>query len=87
LQLSVNREFVLLSELRRGEQGIVEEVDLPEAEARRLMELGFTPGSRITAALAAPGGDPRVFQVDGTEIAVRRETAAHVKVRPVHETE
>ena len=87
MQLSVNREFVFLSELRRGEQGILEEVDLPETEARRLMELGFTPGVRVTAALSAPGGDPRVFQVDGAEIAVRRETAARMKLRPLYQSE
>ena len=32
----------------------------------------------ITAAQSAPGGDPRVFRVDGTEIALRRETALHL---------
>jgi ferrous iron transport protein A len=45
------------------------------------MELGFLPGVRITAGHSAPGGDPRVFQVDGSEIALRRETARRLKVR------
>jgi ferrous iron transport protein A len=45
------------------------------------MELGFLPGTRITAGRSAPGGDPRVFQVDGSEIALRRETARHLTVR------
>ena len=45
---------------------------------RRLMELGFIPGTTVVAALSAPGGDPRVFRVDGSEIALRRETAAHL---------
>jgi ferrous iron transport protein A len=45
------------------------------------MELGFLPGAHITAGLSAPGGDPRVFQVDGSEIALRRETARKLKVR------
>jgi 8-oxo-dGTP pyrophosphatase MutT (NUDIX family) len=29
----------------------------------------------------SPGGDPRVFQVDGSEIALRRDTARRLKVR------
>src|SRR5713101_4847802 len=70
-----------LVDLRRGEQGVLHHLDLPEDEARRLMELGFLPGTQITAARCAPGGDPRVFQVDGSEIALRRETARHMKVR------
>lgn len=72
-----------LVDLRRGEQGILEALDLPEDEARRLMELGFIPGSPITAGRSAPGGDPRVFQVDGSEVALRRETAARLKLRSV----
>jgi ferrous iron transport protein A len=72
---------VTLVELRQGEQGILESLDLPQDVAGRLMELGFLPGSRVTAARSAPGGDPRVFRVDGSEVALRRETAAHLKLR------
>ena len=70
-----------LVDLRRGDAGILHDIDLPGDEARRLMELGFLPGARVTAGLSAPGGDPRVFQVDGSEIALRRETARRLKVR------
>ncbi len=70
-----------LVDLQRGEQGILESLDLPEDEARRLMELGFIPGSPVTVGHSAPGGDPRVFQVDGSEVALRGETAARLRVR------
>jgi ferrous iron transport protein A len=69
-----------LLDLRRGDAGILDKIDLPGDDAQRLMELGFVPGTRITAGLSAPGGDPRVFQVDGSEIALRRETARRVSV-------
>ncbi len=85
LQLSGNCEtggpLATLVELRRGEAGIVDRLDLPADDARRLMELGFLPGTRVTAGHSAPGGDPRVFQVDGSEIALRRETARLMKIR------
>ncbi|MGH9558092.1 MAG: FeoA family protein [Bryobacteraceae bacterium] len=64
-----------LTELKRGESGILDRLDLPEDDARRLMEMGFLPGHSVTPAHAAPGGDPRVFRVDGSEVALRRETA------------
>ena len=54
LQLNGNT----LAGLRRGDQGILEALDLPEDEARRLMELGFIPGSPVTVGQSAPGGDP-----------------------------
>jgi ferrous iron transport protein A len=70
-----------LVELRPGEQGVLDRLDLPDDISRRLMELGFLPGSSVVAALSAPGGDPRVFRVDGAEIALRRETAARLLLR------
>jgi ferrous iron transport protein A len=67
-----------LSDLRRGESGVIERIDLPEHQAGRLMELGFLPGATIVAAYSAPGGDPRIFRVDGSEVALRRETASQL---------
>ena len=40
-----------LVELRQGEQAYLADINLPEADARRLMELGFLPGSLVTVAL------------------------------------
>jgi ferrous iron transport protein A len=64
-----------LTELKPGEAGVLEKIDLPEDDARRLMEVGFVPGHSVTPGLSAPGGDPRVFRVDGSEVALRRDTA------------
>jgi ferrous iron transport protein A len=71
-----------LADLRENQQGLVERLDLPEELAGRLMELGFVPGQPVTAARSAPGGDPRVFRVDGAEVALRRETARHIYLEP-----
>ncbi len=72
-----------LSELPGGAEAILEKIDLPEEEARHLMVLGFLPGHRIQVGLSAPGGDPRVYRVDGSEVALRRETAAHLHATPL----
>lgn len=69
-----------LDDLAVGESGVLSSIDLPEGDANRLMELGFLPGARIVAARSAPGGDPRVFRVDGTEFALRRDTARKLLV-------
>ncbi|HXJ41133.1 MAG TPA: FeoA family protein [Bryobacteraceae bacterium] len=71
-----------LSELPEGAEAILESIDLPPDDARQLMMLGFLPGHRIQAALSAPGGDPRVYRVDGSEVALRQETAAHLMTLP-----
>jgi ferrous iron transport protein A len=69
-----------LADLVPGESGVLTALDLPEADAQRLMELGFLPGSLIVAARSAPGGDPRVYRVEGTEFALRGETARHIRL-------
>jgi ferrous iron transport protein A len=70
-----------LADLREGEAAILDHIDLPADFATRLMELGFLPGMSVTVARSAPGGDPRVFRVDGSEVALRRETAVHLLVK------
>ena len=96
MQMSVNREFEgpkfspptprTLAELKQGESGIIDRLDLPEDIARRLMELGFLPGHVVVPARSAPGGEPRVYRVDGSEVALRRETAARLILRPPSKT-
>ena len=50
---------------------------------RRLMDMGFTEGTRIRPVLRTFAGDPRAYQVRGTTVAVRRDQASHILVRPV----
>jgi DtxR family Mn-dependent transcriptional regulator len=50
---------------------------------RRLMDLGFTEGARIRPFLRTFAGDPRAYEVRGTLVALRRDQASQVLVRPV----
>jgi len=70
-----------LADLPSGSDAVIDRLDLPEDLAGRLMELGFIPGHPVTVAGNAPGGDPRIFRVEGAEIALRRETARHILIR------
>jgi len=81
MQVRMNPAARNLTELKRGESGIIDHLDLPPEDATRLMEMGFVPGHTVTPANAAPGGDPRVFRVDGSEVALRRETARRLLLR------
>jgi ferrous iron transport protein A len=77
---SGDAKSLTLAELRVGERGILDRLDLPEDLARRLMELGFLPGHEVIPARMAPGGGPRVFRVDGSEVALRHDTATKLLV-------
>jgi Fe2+ transport system protein FeoA len=71
----------VLSELNVGESGVLVSLDLPESVQNHLMHMGFVPDAQVTALRRAPAGDPTVYGVDGMEIALRRETAAAIRVR------
>jgi Fe2+ transport system protein FeoA len=71
----------VLSELNVGESGVLVALDLPESVQNHLMHMGFVPDALVTVLRRAPAGDPTVYGVDGMEIAIRRETAAALRMR------
>jgi Fe2+ transport system protein FeoA len=42
---------------------------------RRLLDLGFVPGTQISINLPGPLGDPRAYSIRNTNIAIRNEQA------------
>ena len=77
------RRVSVLSELRVGESGVVQALELPESVQNHLMHMGFVPDAVVKALRRAPAGDPTVYAVDGLEIALRHETADAIRVRSV----
>jgi ferrous iron transport protein A len=75
-------DAVRLADLREGEHAILTELDLPHPTAEHLMCLGFIPGVEITVGKSGPGGDPRVYNVDGSNVALRREVSLNLAVTP-----
>jgi DtxR family Mn-dependent transcriptional regulator len=50
---------------------------------RRLLDLGMTPGAQLNAEMRNFIGDPRAYRVRGTLIALRKEQADQIWVRPL----
>jgi ferrous iron transport protein A len=69
-----------LADLQVGERAILKEFELDHPIAEHLMNLGFVPGLEVTVERSGPGGDPRVYRVEGTEVAMRRELSRHIQV-------
>ena len=73
------------TDLRLGDIPLLQEVelvsiDMPEDQAEPLLERGVLPGCKICPVRSSPGGDP-IVSVDGSLLALRRETAACLCVR------
>lgn len=76
-----------LSDLRPGQTGEVVQLSprIRGPERRRLMDLGFLPGTHISADMSAPGGQPVAYRVRGALIALRREQADLIKITMLQE--
>ena len=81
----LKREAVPLTEL--GHDRRAEIVTLDDAvqgfTRRRFLDLGLTPGTVIYPELQNFFGDPRAYRVRGTLIALRKDQAAQIWVKPV----
>lgn len=78
-----SREIQLLPlcDLPRGVRAVIHEIRLPASAAEQVMLFGFMTGVEIVSGPSGPGGCPRVYRLDGTEVAIRRATARRILVR------
>ena len=74
------REAGNLRALREGESAFVTEVWAEAAMARRLLDLGLIPGTRVECVGRSPAGDPAAYLIRGAVIALRGADAAGVRV-------
>jgi len=74
---------IRLSELEPGEAAVIEDVALPETERQLLIRFGFFDGAEVRCSRRAPLGDPIVYSLDATEVALRTETACRIFASPV----
>lgn len=71
-----------LSEMPIGTTGTVVKIGLTGLAKRRLMDLGFTPGTKIQVLRKSPAGDPTAYNLRGTTIALRKNEAKYILIIP-----
>ncbi len=69
-----------MSELRNGESGTIKSVEHVGNMRRRLIDIGFNVGERVTLLAHAPLGDPSAFYIKGSVIALRKTDADLITV-------
>lgn len=76
------RDEAPMSSLSEGEDAVVRRVDdqCRGAARRRLLDLGLTPGARVTCLFSAMFGEPVAYHIRGVAIALRVEQARAVWV-------
>ena len=72
-----------LSELKPGETGIIVKILGHGAFRKRVIEMGFVKGRKITALMSAPLNDPVKYTLMGYEVSLRLSEAHLVEVIPI----
>ena len=69
-----------LAQLKKGEKAVVEDLNT-DLVPLKLIEMGCLPGNQIELLQLAPFKDPLFLNVNGAQVAIRKETAEHIKVK------
>ncbi len=67
-----------LDQLKPGESGVIKIVGGAGALRRRLLDMGLTPGTRVSVRKVAPFGDPMELCLRGYELTLRGDDARNI---------
>jgi ferrous iron transport protein A len=73
---------VTIAHLKRGERGIITDVS-SEFIPLKLLEMGCLPGNTVELLQLAPFQDPMYLNINGTHLAIRKETAIHILIEKI----
>jgi len=75
---------VTLAQLKRGQKGIIKDVSSHNIPLK-LLEMGCLPGNMVELVQVAPFADPMYLNINGSHLAIRKETAVHILIDIVDE--
>ncbi|MEA4832930.1 MAG: FeoA family protein [Oscillospiraceae bacterium] len=64
-----------LSRIKPGGSAVIKSNNAPGAHGKRLLDMGFVPGAKVTVIRRAPFGDPVVVTLFGYTIGLRMSDA------------
>lgn len=66
-------------DLKRGQRGIIKSFSAEEIPLK-LLEMGCLPGNEVVLVQTAPFRDPLYLNINGSHLAIRKETALHIEI-------
>ncbi|MEK3992972.1 MULTISPECIES: FeoA domain-containing protein [Robertmurraya] len=72
-------KVVKLSEAKKGDSIRITKLEISGVMRRRLLDLGFVPGSIVEVLRKSPMGDPIAYRVSQTIIALRKEESNRIE--------
>ena len=71
-----------IAHLKRGERAIIKDVS-SKSIPLKLLEMGCLPGNTVELVQVAPFQDPMYLNINGSHLAIRKETAVHILIEKV----
>ncbi|MGB3776462.1 MAG: FeoA family protein [Leeuwenhoekiella sp.] len=76
--------IISLADLKRGEKAVIKELEVEDVPLK-LLEMGCLPGNEVQLVQIAPFRDPMYLNINGSHLAIRRETASHIMVEKIQD--
>ena len=73
-----------VADLKKGEVGIIIDSSSEEIPLK-LLEMGCLPGNKVELIQVAPFDDPMYLNINGSHLAIRKNTAALIQIRKINE--
>ena len=71
-----------LDKLALGQRAIIKSIETDKLPLK-LMEMGCLPGNEISLLNLAPFQDPMYLKIDESHLAIRKEVAQYIMVKPL----
>ncbi len=68
-----------IASLKKGQCGIIKEFSV-DVVPLKLLEMGCLPGNIVTLVQTAPFQDPLYLNINGSHLAIRKETASQIEI-------
>jgi Fe2+ transport system protein FeoA len=82
--VNLRREYLKLSDLKKGDRAIIKRIDADESLKKRLASFGVGKGSELIVETCSIGKKTFEIIVDGTMIAIRGGEAKRVEVEKIN---
>lgn len=73
-----------IADLKKGERAIIKDISSDHIPLK-LLEMGCLPGNEVELVQVAPFADPMYLNINGSHLAIRKETASLILIEAIHE--
>jgi ferrous iron transport protein A len=71
--------MLTIASLKIGQRAIIKDFSV-DVVPLKLLEMGCLPGNEVTLVQLAPFHDPLYLNINGSHLAIRKETAAMIEI-------